>query len=264
MKKQEKHPHPFNLQDAITMSFPHLGLIALLFAAATATTAQAHHVWLEQDANGATLYFGEFGQNLRETSPGYLDKFIAPVAQRISAAAAQPLTLSKTPRGFVLSGTAAKGESLVAEDARYPVSERKDGDKLVRSLYVPAARLVNTFDKQAPHLTLDLVPTGNNGPDGVEVQVFYKGQPLPKAKVEVVTPWGWGKELRGDDQGRLKLSLPWKGSYVLEAKHADTSAGKRGTDKYDRASYVTSLTINQPEGLAALPASPAATPNKMN
>ena len=99
------------------MSFPRLGLIALLFAATTATTAQAHHVWLEQDANGATLYFGEFGQNLRETSPGYLDKFIAPVAQRIGVAAAQPLTLSKTPRGFVLSGSAAKGESLVAEDA---------------------------------------------------------------------------------------------------------------------------------------------------
>lgn len=243
------------------MSFPRLGLIALLFAA---TTAQAHHVWLEQDATGATLYFGEYGQNLRETTPGYLDKFVAPAAQRISAAAAQPLTLNKTPKGFVLSGTAAKGESLVAEDGRYPLSERKEGDKLVRSLYVPAARLVNTFDKQAPRLTLDLVPTGNNGPDGVEVQVFYKGQPLSKAKVEVVTPFGWGKELRGDDQGLLKLSLPWKGSYVLEVKHADTSAGERGNEKYDRASYVTSLTVNQPEGLAALPASPAAAPNKMN
>ena len=244
------------------MSFPRLGLVALLFAAATA--AQAHHVWLEQDASGATLYFGEYGQNLRETTPGYLDKFVAPTAQRISASAAQPLTLSKTPKGFVLSGSAAKGESLVAEDGRYPISERKDGDKLVRSLYVPAARLVNTFDKQAPHLTLDLVPTGNNGADGMQVQVFYKGQPLPKAKIEVVTPFGWGKELRGDDQGRLKLNLPWKGSYVLEVKHADTSAGERGSEKYDRASYVTSLTITQPEGLAALPAAPAAAPNKMN
>lgn len=261
MKKQEKHPSPFNLQDAITMSFPRIGLIALFFAA---TTAQAHHVWLEQDAAGATLYFGEFGQNLRETSPGYLDKFVAPDAQRISAASTQPLTLSKTPKGFVLSGSADKGESLVAQDPRYPVSERKDGDKLVRSLHVPAARLVNTFDKQAPQLTLDLVPTGNNGPDGIEVQVFYKDQPLPKARVEVVTPFGWSKALRGDDQGRLKLSLPWRGSYVLEVKHADSSAGERGSEKYDRASYVTSLTITQPEGLAALPASPSTAPNKMN
>lgn len=244
------------------MSFPRLGLIALLFAATT--TAQAHHVWLEQDATGATLYFGEYGQNLRETTPGYLDKFVAPVAHRISAATAQPLTLSKTPKGFALSGSAAKGESLVAEDGRYPLSERKEGDKLVRSIYVPAARLVNTFDKQAPRLTLDLVPTGNNGADGVEVQVFYKGQPLPKAKVEVSTPLGWGKELRGDDQGRFKLSLPWKGSYVLEVKHADNSAGERGSEKYDRASYVTSLTVSQPEGLPALPSAPVAAPNQMN
>lgn len=244
----------------MTLSRISFGVAALLAASAV----HAHHVWLEQDAAGATLYFGEYGENLRETTPGYLDKFVAPVAQRISAGAAQPLTLNKTPKGFVLSGTAAKSESLVAEDPRYPVSERKDGDKLVRSLYVPAARLVNTFDKQLPRLTLDLVPTGNNGADGVEVQVFYKGQPLPKAKIEVSTPLGWARELRSDAQGRIKVSLPWKGSYVLEVKHADTSTGERGGDKYDRASYVTSLTITQPEGLAALPASPAAVPNKMN
>ncbi|MDW5441943.1 DUF4198 domain-containing protein [Polaromonas sp. SM01] len=226
--------------------------------------AWSHHVWLEQDANGATLYFGEFGENLRETTPGLLDKFVAPTAQRISASAVQALNVTKTAKGFVLSGGAAKGESLVAEDLRYPISERKDGDQLVRSIYVPAARLVNTFDKQKPQLALDLVPTGIKGKDGVELQVFYKGQPLPRAKVEVVTPLGWGKELRGDDQGRILLSLPWKGSYVLEVKHADNSGGERGAEKYDRASYVTSLTLTQVQGLPALPSAPAAAPNKLN
>ena len=48
-----------------------------------------------------------------------------------------------------------------------------------------------------------------------------------------------------------------------EVKHAD-GAGERGAEKYARASYVTSLTMMQSEGLAALPASPAVTPNKMN
>ena len=63
-----------------------LSRISFLVAAVLAAgAAQAHHVWLEQDAAGATLYFGEYGENLRETTPGYLDKFVAPTARRVSA-----------------------------------------------------------------------------------------------------------------------------------------------------------------------------------
>lgn len=226
-------------------------------------SAQAHHVWLEQDAQGAKLYFGEFGDNLREASPGLLDKFIQPVAHKLSAKGSEALTVSKTANGFALSARAARGESLVAEEAGYPISERKDGEKLTRSLYVPAARLAMDYGKQEPRLTLDLLPTGTRTGDSVEVQVFYKGLPLPKAKVELVTPSGWSQAHQTDEQGKLTVKLPWKGSYVLEVKHAG-GAGERGAEKYDRASYVTSLTMMQSEGLAALPASPAVTPNKMN
>lgn len=244
---------------------PHrLSLVATLLL--SAATAQSHQVWLEQDASGAKLYFGEFGDNLREASPGLLDKFVAPTAQRIGTTA-QPLTVNKTTTGFALSAAAAKGESLVAEDTRYPITERKDGDKMIRTAYMPAARLLTTFDKQVPQLPLDVVPTGQHSKDGAEVQVFYKGQVLPKVKVELVTPLGWAKEYKTDEQGKLTVSLPWKGTYVLEAKHADNTGGERttsgGTEKFDRASYVTSLTMTQAEGWPALPASPAAKPNVM-
>ena len=60
------------------------------------------------------------------------------------------------------------------------------------------------------------------------------------------------------------MSLPWRGTYVLEVRHNDNTAGTRGDDKYDVASFVTSLTLVQGEGLSALPAPPAPTPNKMN
>lgn len=244
-------------------TLPAFRAIVLISSLLLLGTAQAHQVWIEQDGKQAKLYFGEFGDNLREASPGLLDKFVAPTAQRIDSQTAQPLNVTKTANGFALSATAARGESLVAEDTRYPITERKDGDKLVRNFYLPAARLVTTFDKQAPKLTLDLVPTGQSSKDGVEMQVFYKGQVLPKAKVAVTTPLGWGKEHRADDQGKFTVSLPWKGSYVLEIKHADNSGGERGAETFDRASYVTSLTVTQPEGWPALPAAPAAKPNEM-
>jgi uncharacterized GH25 family protein len=238
-------------------------LIALAIAAATFAT-HAHQVWLEQDAQGAKLYFGEFGENLREASPGLLDKFVKPVGQKLSARGAEPLQVNKTANGFALAGRAARGESLVAEEPAYPISERKQGDKLTRSLYVPAARLVTDLAKQDPKLTLDLVPTGQNTQGGAELQAFYKGQPLAKAKVAVVTASGWAQEHHTDEAGKLNVSLPWQGTYVLELSHTDTAGGERGAEKWDRGAYVTSLTLVQGEGLAALPAAPAAPPNKAN
>jgi hypothetical protein len=242
---------------------PSFRAIALVSSLLMLGTAQAHHVWIEQTAQGAQLFFGEFGENVREVSPGLLDKFGGPVAQRLSAKGSEPLQVSKTATGFGLSARAGKGESIVAEDPAYPSFEIK-GDKPGRGIYVPAARLVTDLGKQEPRLTLDLVPTGVSGKDGTEFQAFYKGQPLPKAKVEVITPSGWAQTHHTDAEGKIKTTLPWSGTYVLEMSHADRSGGERAGEKYDRASYVTSLTISQPKGIKALPAPAPAAPNKMN
>jgi uncharacterized GH25 family protein len=233
--------------------------------------AQAHHIWIEQapEANNkpnATLYFGEFGDNLREASPGLLDKFVQPVARKLSAQGAQSLDLKKTANGFVISSRAARGESLVAEEPTYPLSERKDGEKTVRSLYHPAARLVADLSPHKPQLKLDLVPTGRVTSGGVELQAFYDGQPLPKAKIVFVTSSGWAREHHGDDQGKVTVSMPWRGTYTAEVKHsagAGERVGTRGSEPYDRANYVTTLTLMQNKGLAPLPAPPAAPHNEL-
>lgn len=240
-----------------------IALIALIASLVLLGSAQAHQVWLEPDAQGVKLYFGEFGENLRETSPGRLDKFVQPVAHKLTAKGSEALQATKSANGFALPARVGKGEALVAEEPAYPLSERKDGDKTVRSLYVPAARLAGDYSPQAPRLTLDLVPTGKDIKDGVQVQAFYKGQPLPKAKIAIITAAGWGQEQHADAQGKLTVQLPWKGRYVLEVKHTD-GAGERGAETYDKASYVTSLTLIQAQGLAALPAAAATTPSPAN
>jgi uncharacterized GH25 family protein len=240
-------------------------LITAIALAAAALAAQAHHVWIEQDAQGAKLYFGEFGDNLREASPGLLDKFPGPVATKVSAKGDEQPAVSKTANGFAIAGKAGKGESLIAEEAAYPAFDRKDGDKVLKGIYVPAARLVTDFSAQSPKLTLDLVPTGKADKDGVEFQAFYKGQPLPKAKVELVNASGWGQEHHGDENGKFAVKLPWRGTYVLELSHNDTKGGERANgEKWDRGSYVTSLTVVNTRGLPALPTPPLAPPNKAN
>ena len=57
--------------------------LSLSLPLAAAAPAAAHQIWLEQDARAARLYFGEFGDNLREASPGLLDKFGLPYGGRV-------------------------------------------------------------------------------------------------------------------------------------------------------------------------------------
>lgn len=250
-----------------TSNLSPLRLIVVAAALATAVmSVSAHHVWIEQDAQGATLYFGEFHENTREVSPGLLDKFGKPEAKHLGAKGAAATEMRKTATGFALAARAAAGESVIAQDAAYPSFEQKTGDKVARGIYVPAARLVADFSAREPQLLLDLVPAGSPAKNEVELKAFYRGQPLPKAKIELLTPFGWTREYHTDDKGSVRVSLPWKGTYVAEINHRDNKPSERAlgdqSEKYDRASYVTSLTLTQPDGLAPLPAVPAAGPSK--
>lgn len=231
-------------------------LLATVLLAAAAG-AQAHQIWIEQDAAGARLYLGEFGDNLRETSPGMLDKFTQTSAKLLTAKGEQAVALDKQASGFVIKTRAIAGESIVGQELGFPSWERKQGDKIERHVWVPAARWVGDFAARAPLLTLDLVPTGQPG----QFQVFYKGQPLPEAKVEVVAASGWSREVHADKSGLISVGLPWKSAYALEAKHTDKGGVERAGQKFDVGVYVTTLSFSLPQGLEP-PPPPTATPGK--
>jgi hypothetical protein len=235
-------------------------VLALAFAAGA---ANAHQLWLEQAANGnAAMYFGEFNENLREASPGLLDGLGKPAAMLASATGEADAQVSKINNGFILSVRANPGESIVAEDARYPLFSKTQDGKKIRGWYYPAARLITDFSPQASKLPLDLLPGLRPG----EFRVFYKGQPLPKAKVTLAVQSGWLKEGHADENGIVKFDMSWQGTYVAEVKHSEAAGGERrgtaGGERYDQVDYVTSLTYVKPDGIRAVPAGPAAPPNK--
>lgn len=224
--------------------------------------AQAHQIWIEQaDDQNAVVRFGEFGENLREASPGLLDKFVKVAGALVSAKGEQKAEATKTASGFTLPFKAASGDSIVAEDASYPLYTTKQQDKQITGWYYPAARYITGFAAQRPKLVLDLVPTGQDG----EFKLFFKEQPKAKAKVTLVTQSGWSKEAHTDEQGVVKFDMPWKGTYVAEVSFNDRTAGERtgtnGAEKYDAVSYATTVTYLNANGLAPIPAGPAAKPS---
>jgi hypothetical protein len=221
-----------------------------------ATSASAHHLWLEPDGPGAKLYFGEFNENLREASPGLLDRFKPLPDAKAIGASTQPLKVEKMPGAFVVSGTVGAGDSIVAEQSR--VTERKQDGKVTRTLGILAARWVPDFAERVPTLTLDVVPTGKPG----AFKVVYEGKPLAKAKFELKVESGWQRELRTDEQGAFTVELPWRGTYVIEIEHADSKAGGEGEGAYDRKRFVTSLSFKVAQGLEGPPAPPLVVPKR--
>lgn len=237
--------------------------IAVLSLLAVATPVQAHQIWIEQPGGGnAVIRFGEFGENLREASPGLLDKFGKPSGALVSAKGELKAAGTKTANGFTLPFKAARGDSIVAEDAQYPLYTWKQGEREVTNWFHPAARLITGFAVQQPKLTLDLVPAGKPG----QFKLFFKDQPKAKTKVTLVTQSGWAKEGTTDDQGLVTFDMPWKGTYVAEVSVNDRSPGERaganGPEKYDAVSYATAVTYVKADGVAPIAAGPAAAPGK--
>lgn len=240
--------------------------LSLAIAALCLTaTAQAHQVWIEQPGGkSAIARFGEFAENLREASPGYLDGFGKMSANLVSAKGESPLTVTKTADGFTLSGKASGNESLVLESPMDTLRKFKHGGESINAWFHMGARYVaNPSAAVAPKLTLDIVPTGQAG----EFQVVLKGQPLPKAKLVAMVDSGWEKAAYTDAQGKARFDLPWKAQYVLRAMHIDKTPGERqgasGPEPYDAIGYVATLTFVKPDGVTPLPAGPVRPPNKL-
>ena len=69
--------------------------LAVLLSLVVGGQVSAHHLWLERDGDAVQLYFGEFGENLREVSPGLLDK-LEPKASTASPSGEKALTVTRT------------------------------------------------------------------------------------------------------------------------------------------------------------------------
>jgi hypothetical protein len=225
---------------------------AALLSFGLAAGAAAHSIWLESEGDGARIYFGEFDENLREGSPGLLDR-LKPEAK--VAGSDKPLKLDKQATFFAVAGPFGKDDSLVAETIS--INERR-GDKPTKVLSRLGARYVADFKEQAPVNTLDIVPAGKPG----LFKVFYQGKPLARAKAELIAESGWKRDFKTDEQGVFETTLPWRGGYVIEVAHTDATPGKLGEEAYDSSRSASTLFVRVADGMQGPPQPPVTTPKR--
>src|ERR1044072_2320723 len=126
----------------------------------------AHSIWVEREGDGARIYFGEFDENLREASPGLLDR-LKPEAK--VAGSDKALKVDRQAGFFAVAGAMGKDDSIVAENVA--ITERR-GDKPTKALNKLGARYIADFKEQATANTLDTVPARQPG----LFKVFYHGK----------------------------------------------------------------------------------------
>lgn len=236
-------------------------LVALAVSLGIVVNAQAHSIWIELTSKQSiAIRFGEFAENLREISPGLLDSFGNLTATLISPEGERQLVVTKDANGFTLPAKPGKGESIVVEDQAFPLRKSERNGKEVAVWYRPAARYIVGDSAQTPRLDLDISPTGHAG----QFTVTFKGRPLAATDVQVLTQSGWTKQVRTDEQGRASFDMPWKGQYVIEASHTDSTPGERqksgDTEKYDSVYYATTLGFVKAKGVPVPSAGSSATP----
>lgn len=201
-----------------------LAAIALL---GTAGAAQAHFVWLERSAEGpAKAYFGEWADDLREKRDGLLGKImIAPV---VTGADGKALKASAEGADFIEFAATGKGDVRLRQPYQFKDTLVQYGAKAGR-------------EDTAAKLDLELVPAAAGGNAFV---LQFKGKPLAKTEVTVFGPPKWEKRFHSDENGRIEITTPWPGQYVLEAAHVEDKAGEADGKSYAKIRYVSTLTFN--------------------
>lgn len=95
-------------------------ILVAIMSGLLSLNAAAHSLWLEGDTTASKLYFGEYDENLRETSPGRLDSIIAPMATVIDATGTEKsVNVSRSTDHFDIPG----GTVVLVQALKQPVRE---------------------------------------------------------------------------------------------------------------------------------------------
>lgn len=221
------------------MKLPIRSCLAAFLCLAVIAPLQAHDVWIENTETGRlVLRFGEPGEAV-EMSPGHLDSLTPVSAWRITPTnTVNALETRKESEGILLVG--AKADQSVQAETGFPVmaSAGKPGRKpFFYARWQPAGG-----GEGKPTLTLDLVPTGKSG----EMRVYFKGQPVPEAKLTAHLPGGETEKLTANADGVATLKADKPGLYLVTLNHhRETQPGFHGGSAYELVSHNAALAWRQ-------------------
>ncbi|SHL63295.1 Uncharacterized conserved protein, contains GH25 family domain [Nitrosospira sp. Nsp11] len=210
--------------------------------------AAAHYIWIEQDkSHHARLYFGEYQEQERETSPGRLDEIKGPRVWILDAAGNRnEIKVVRKETHFDLGVISDHKSPIIAEELAYEVKNwTKQGIGIVKPMFYTRFSPLAEHTAHKLELMLDIVPE-NGSPNAFTV--YFQNAPLAKAKVMVYAPNFWMQEYTADENGKINIKTPWPGQYVLEVIHLERQPGEFQGNKFEALRHRATLTFDIPAG----------------
>lgn len=202
--------------------------MALLALAGLTSAAQAHEVWVERDGTGpARIYLGEPAQVLPEGGDPEFEKLKAPRLVPASQAA------QTRKAGYIEVAVPAGDVRLIDDSVFAPWGE--DGKKEGVIYYARAGRT-----EAKAGLPLEIVPTAAHADSFTLVR---DGKPVPAAKLTVISPDKWTKELVTDAQGRVTLPLKAKGRFIVTGTQEEKGDLTLANQKVATLYHIATLTF---------------------
>ncbi len=214
------------------------------------SAAQAHYLWLESGNTDVLLYYGEVDAQLKEKSPGKLDRIGKVQAFVLNGSDAKVVEVNRKPTHLtVVSGKAKTVLAMEESVAVVDLTKHKLG--MAKSNYYARLGQALTIGATSP-LALDIA----QGSKANTFIVLYRGQALKNAKLEVIAPNTWMQEHQTDGQGNVKINAPWRGQYVIHVLHIDATAGEFLGKQYDNLRNHLTYTFVRTKGANAGPVQP--------
>lgn len=214
-------------------SYTFLIVVIAVLCALFSTHAIARALWLEGDVLDSVhskLYFGEYGENQRESSPGELDNIISPSVSVIDANGVEKTVTAELSTNHF---TIPSGKTILVQALKQPVYEELGNHSGAVKPYFYARQ------GNGGSLPLDIQQNGN------KLQLSFMGKPLVKADLVIIAPNGWEKRLRTDENGEATFSLPGLGLYVVLANYQHDQSGEFEGKAYARERHTVTLSLYQ-------------------
>ena len=240
---------------------PSIAAGVLLSVLSLAPWAEAHYLWIEtaapaesQKPRTVRVYYGEFEESLRERAGGRLDE-VGKIQAWVTGPEQTQLEVACEKQDEYFEGVIPeKGGShtvlVQLQELNRPVQDwRKYSIGIVKPNFYASALALGegdagsvdrTLDVPAVRTTLGVYPL-RVGSDLV-LQVFFRGKPLPQAKVNVHAQNGWSKELNTDASGGVHVAAPWAGQYVIEVIHLEHTPGEFQGASYEAVRHRATFT----------------------
>jgi hypothetical protein len=208
------------------------GIAALMIA----SQANAHEVWLEQDASGPTRVF--LGEPDYPAPPGGDEEFPrlkAPVVFRSDPAKAATLVRRADHLEADVPGT---GDIRLRDAAIFDPVRSEDGTYSARIYYARAGRA-----EARAALDFEIVPQQSGANN---FKIMFKGAPASREGVRIIRPDRWLKNIKSDDAGRFTVSTELGGRYLIYVDHDEKTDALQGTMRVSKITHVATLTFVQP------------------